>query len=252
MGPSSHGEPSVGSSHPPPDEWVRGSPVEGGGLDTACQAFCLTLVFWIFMPQGHLCWDYAFGVPFFRSRSTLASTMSVRFLGLLGVWSGLVFPFFLRAVNLLRPTTEFAHYQQLLLPLPLPLPLLLLLLLLLLLRFRWNLTCCCCCRCCCCCCPPNNTEMSGAAQAWRKQIAQWTTGKCCFFFSFCDCPLCFFKIVPVLAFLSFWRGGALGDKLCWGFWGRSVMSFLMVFPIGLAPRNFPCTVLLFLPLFLLR
>ena len=51
----------------------------------------------------------------------LASTVSVRFLGLWGggsVWSGLVLPFFLRAVGIFRPTPIFERGQMLLLPLP--------------------------------------------------------------------------------------------------------------------------------------
>ena len=74
MGPSSHGEPSLESSHPPPDEWVQGSPAEGSGLDTACQAIvsgtrvlaffatgtslqdCLFFFLFLFFPVGGIVW----------------------------------------------------------------------------------------------------------------------------------------------------------------------------------------------------
>ena len=55
MGPSLYGEPSLGSSHPPPDEWVRGSPSRAAVWTPPVKLQCLTLVLRHPMPRGHLC-----------------------------------------------------------------------------------------------------------------------------------------------------------------------------------------------------
>ena len=188
-----------------------GGPVEGGGLDTACQAFCLTLVLWFAMPQGHPCWDCAFGVPFFSLQEQACQYSVGAFFGALGGggWcSGLSCPlFFLRAVNFLRPTTAFAHDQQMLLPLPLlPLPLLLLPLLLRcwlldrLSRFAAAAA----------------DAAAAAAAAVLPSLLPQIGGNAVRFF---DCP------------------------------GSKCVVVFDVFPIGFVPRNYPCTVLPFLPLF---
>ena len=81
------------------------------------------------MPQGHLCWGLRLWRPFFSLQEQACQySVGALFGALGGGWcSGLSCPlFFLRAVNFLRPTTAFAHDQQMLLPLLLlPLPLLL-------------------------------------------------------------------------------------------------------------------------------